>query len=40
MHIADAKGIISSMIYSPDQRTCITEKITRALFTVYVPGGY
>ncbi len=39
MHIADAKGVISSVIYSPDQRKCITEKTIRELFTVYVLAG-
>ncbi len=39
MHIADAKGFISSVIYSPDQRMRITEKTIRELFTVNVLAG-
>lgn len=39
MHVADSKGVISSVIYGPDKRTRITEKTKRALFTVYVPAG-
>ena len=39
MHVADANGVISSVIYGPDRRTRITEKTRRALFTVYVPAG-
>jgi len=39
VHIADAKGVISSVIYNPDQRKCFTEKTIRELFTVYVLAG-
>lgn len=39
MMIADAQGIISSIIYGPDRRTCITAKTEQALFTVYAPKG-
>jgi len=39
MMIADSRGIISSVIYGPDQRTRITPKTTRVLFTAYVPPG-
>jgi len=39
MMIADAQGIISSILYGPDRRTCITPKTQRALFTVYAPQG-
>jgi DNA/RNA-binding domain of Phe-tRNA-synthetase-like protein len=39
MTIADAKGIISSIIYGPDRRTMIGKETARVLFTVYgVPG--
>jgi len=37
MMISDARGIISSVVYGPDQRTQITPKTTRVLFTVYAP---
>ena len=39
MFIADAKGILSSVIYGPDRRTAINPKTTRALFTIYAPPG-
>ena len=39
MMISDARGIISSVIYGPDQRTRITPETTRVLFTVYAPPG-
>lgn len=39
MMIADAEGIISSIIYGPDRRTCITGKTEQALFTTYAPKG-
>jgi DNA/RNA-binding domain of Phe-tRNA-synthetase-like protein len=39
MMIADAQGIISSIIYGPDRRTCIRAKTWQALFTVYAPRG-
>jgi DNA/RNA-binding domain of Phe-tRNA-synthetase-like protein len=39
MFISDQAGIISSIIYGPDQRTQITPTTTRALFTVYAPRG-
>ncbi len=39
MYIADAQGILSSIIYGPDQRTRITSKTTQVLFTVYAPAG-
>ncbi len=39
MIIRDSKGIISSLIYGPDQRTRITHSTKNVLFTVYgVPG--
>jgi len=39
MMISDARGLISSVIYGPDQRTKITTETTRVLFTVYAPPG-
>jgi DNA/RNA-binding domain of Phe-tRNA-synthetase-like protein len=39
MFIADAQGVISSIVYGPDQRTQITADTHRALFTVYAPAG-
>ncbi len=39
MFVADRDGIISSVIYGPDQRTRITPETTRVMFTTYaVPG--
>ena len=39
MMIADAEGVISSVLYGPDQRTRITERTQQVLFTVYAPPG-
>ena len=39
MMISDSEGIISSIVYGPDQRTQIRADTTRALFTVYAPAG-
>jgi DNA/RNA-binding domain of Phe-tRNA-synthetase-like protein len=39
MMIADSEGIISSIVYGPDQRTQITPQTRNALFTVYAPAG-
>ncbi len=39
MYIADAEGILSSVIYGPDQRTRITAATRQVLFTVYAPPG-
>ena len=39
MFIADRQGVISSVIYGPDQRTRIRLETRRALFTVYAPPG-
>ncbi|HDQ71382.1 MAG TPA: hypothetical protein ENN19_04715 [Chloroflexi bacterium] len=39
MFIADAAGVISSIIYGPDRRTQITPDTRNALFTVYAPAG-
>ena len=39
MFIADQEGILSSIIYGPDQRTQIAPSTHRVLFTVYAPPG-
>ncbi len=39
MFIRDEEGILSSIIYGPDQRTRITSETTAVLFTVYAPPG-
>jgi DNA/RNA-binding domain of Phe-tRNA-synthetase-like protein len=39
MFIADRDGVISSIVYGPDQRTRITGATRSALFTVYAPAG-
>ena len=39
MMIADAQGIISSVLYGPDQRTQITPETQQILFTAYAPPG-
>ena len=39
MMIADAQGVISSVIYGPDRRTRITSETRQVLFTVYAPPG-
>lgn len=39
MYIADTQGVLSSVIYGPDQRTRITAATTRVVFTVYGPPG-
>jgi DNA/RNA-binding domain of Phe-tRNA-synthetase-like protein len=39
MMMADSEGIISSIIYGPDNRTQITENTTNVLYTVYAPPG-
>jgi len=39
MMISDARGIISSIVYGPDQRTRITSRTTHVLFTVHAPPG-
>jgi DNA/RNA-binding domain of Phe-tRNA-synthetase-like protein len=38
MMIADAQGVISSVIYGPDRRTQITSETRQVLFTVYAPS--
>jgi len=35
MFLSDRKGILSSVLYGPDDRSSITAATTRALFTVY-----
>jgi DNA/RNA-binding domain of Phe-tRNA-synthetase-like protein len=39
MFMADRAGVISSIVYGPDQRTQINAETRSALFTVYAPGG-
>ena len=39
MFIADAAGVISSVIYGPDQRTRIQTGTRAALYTAYAPPG-
>jgi len=39
MYIADASGVLSSIIYGPDARTRIRAETTDVLFTVYAPPG-
>ena len=39
MMISDQSGVISSIIYGPDQRTQITADTRNVVFTVYAPSG-
>ena len=39
MMISDGRGIISNIIYGPDQRTQITAETHNVVFTVYAPAG-
>ena len=39
MMISDQVGIISSILYGPDQRTQITPETSNVIFTVYAPPG-
>jgi DNA/RNA-binding domain of Phe-tRNA-synthetase-like protein len=39
MFIADGQGIISDILYGPDQRTQMTPATRDALYTVYAPPG-
>lgn len=39
MMISDSQGIISSIVYGPDQRTQIRPQTRRVVFTVYAPAG-
>jgi DNA/RNA-binding domain of Phe-tRNA-synthetase-like protein len=39
MLMRDADGIISAVIYGPDERTRLIEATRRAMFTTYAPSG-
>lgn len=39
MFMSDQEGVISSIIYGPDQRTQITASTRNVLFAVYAPAG-
>src|SRR5215208_3926650 len=39
MRISDQVGVISSIVYGPDQRTQITPATQNVIFTVYAPPG-
>jgi DNA/RNA-binding domain of Phe-tRNA-synthetase-like protein len=39
MCIRDESGVISSIVYGPDDRTRLGEATTDAIFTTYVPAG-
>jgi DNA/RNA-binding domain of Phe-tRNA-synthetase-like protein len=39
MMISDQAGVISSILYGPDQRTQITSETRNVIFTVYAPPG-
>lgn len=39
MFMADQDGVISSILYGPDQRSQITAETGNVLFTVYAPAG-
>lgn len=39
MYMADGQGIISSVLYGPDERTQITPATRRVVFAVYAPPG-
>jgi DNA/RNA-binding domain of Phe-tRNA-synthetase-like protein len=39
MFMADVRGVISSVIYGPDQRTRIAPETRNVLYTVYAPPG-
>jgi len=39
MFMSDGLGVISSVLYGPDQRTRITPATQHALFAVYAPAG-
>jgi DNA/RNA-binding domain of Phe-tRNA-synthetase-like protein len=39
MYIADTQGVLSAVIYGPDQRTQIRPTTRRVLLTVYAPPG-
>ena len=35
MFLSDREGILSSILYGPDDRTAVTAETTRVLYTVY-----
>jgi DNA/RNA-binding domain of Phe-tRNA-synthetase-like protein len=39
MMISDTEGIVSSIVYGPDQRTQIAAQTCNAIFTAYAPAG-
>ncbi len=39
MYIRDGQGVISSIIYGPDQRTQINAGTVNVIFTIYAPQG-
>jgi DNA/RNA-binding domain of Phe-tRNA-synthetase-like protein len=39
MMISDSRGVVSSIVYGPDQRTQITPNTQNVMFTVYAPPG-
>ena len=39
MSMSDTAGIISVVVYGPDERTCITPDTRNAVFTGYAPPG-
>lgn len=39
MNISDEMGVVSSIVYGPDQRTQITDATRNVVFTVYAPAG-
>ena len=39
MQISDGAGIISNVIYGPDQRTQITPRTRNVIYTTYAPAG-
>lgn len=39
MIMEDREGVISTIIYGPDNRTQLNEKTKRVLYTVYAPSG-
>ncbi|HEY3343961.1 MAG TPA: phenylalanine--tRNA ligase beta subunit-related protein [Anaerolineaceae bacterium] len=39
MYMADASGVVSSIIYGPDERTQIRAQTHNVLFAVYAPAG-
>ena len=39
MMVSDQMGVISSVIYGPDKRTCVTPSTSKILIVVYAPNG-